>query len=69
MAPEGRESPSPERQSGKQLHDATGSGATKSKGEAKQDWKDQSGSKGTEVRLTSLMLRDTIDRNTDNTRV
>ncbi|KAL1888033.1 hypothetical protein Sste5346_009830 [Sporothrix stenoceras] len=46
--PEGRESPSPERQSGKQMHDATGTGAAKSKGEAKQDLKEQSGPKGTE---------------------
>ncbi|CAK7265039.1 hypothetical protein SEPCBS119000_001307 [Sporothrix epigloea] len=49
---EGRESPSPSRQTGKQLHDPTGSGASKSKGEAEEEWKSQDGSKGTE-NLTS----------------
>ncbi|CAK7243195.1 MAG: hypothetical protein STHCBS139747_004706 [Sporothrix thermara] len=50
--PEGRESPSPSRQTGGQLHEPTGTGSSKPKGEATKEWKESGGDKGTE-NLTS----------------
>ena len=47
--PEGRESPSPSRQTGGQLHEPTGTGSSKPKGEATKEWKESGGDKGTEV--------------------
>ncbi|CAK7207562.1 hypothetical protein SEUCBS139899_010372 [Sporothrix eucalyptigena] len=48
MAPEGRESPSPSRQTGAQLHEPPASGSSKPKEQADQEWKESSGNKGTE---------------------
>ncbi|CAK7213610.1 hypothetical protein SCUCBS95973_001857 [Sporothrix curviconia] len=50
--PEGRESPSPSRQTGGQIHDPTGTGSTKPKDEANNEWEKQGGDKGT-ANLTS----------------
>ncbi|ERS97127.1 uncharacterized protein SPSK_02866 [Sporothrix schenckii 1099-18] len=64
MAPEGGESPPPSRQTGKQLHETPGSGTSKPKGEAKDEWKEQPGNKGTEG-LTSNprgVLEDEVER-------
>ncbi len=47
--PEGRQSPPPERQTGAQQQDATGSGTTTSKEQADKNRAKQPGNKGTEV--------------------
>ena len=47
--PEGRESPSPSRQSGAQIHDATGAGSVSNKPQSTKAWKDQPVNNGTEV--------------------
>lgn len=49
MAPEGRESPPPERQTGSQLHNPVSSGTSTSKEQATKEWKENDDKKGTEV--------------------